>query len=152
MFARTFMALSAAAGAVAAPGHGQQLAILFVFLSETGTWSLEWVKHIPLLFFFIFFFLPQCWDGLFRGAPSLLPLLNVSRAGWWHHVWCRHPSRYQHVHYPKRPPFLPFASWDVPGSVSCAGGAVHVPERTSGCGPTACGAGGAVWDADGIRG
>lgn len=36
MFAHMFVALSATAGAVAAPAHGQQLAILFVFLSKTG--------------------------------------------------------------------------------------------------------------------
>lgn len=127
MFARTFVALSATAGAVAAPAHGQQLAILFVFLSKMGAWSLEWVKHFPLLFFFIFFNL---------GAGMVCSE--------------EHHLSYQHVHYFERPLFLPFASWDVPASVSCAGGAV--PERTAGSGPTVCGAGEAVWDEDGLRG
>lgn len=86
MFTSTFMALSATAV--------QSAANDWVFLSKAGIWPLEWVKHFP--FFVSFFsplFMPQCREALVRRAPSLLPLICVIPAEWWHSFWCGCPRR-----------------------------------------------------------
>lgn len=86
MFTSTFMALSATAVESAAND--------WVFLSKAGIWPLEWVKHFP--FFVSFFsplFMPQCREALVRRAPSLLPLICVIPAEWWHSFWCGCPRR-----------------------------------------------------------